>query len=103
LITFSTALLTPFPRYFDLSPSRSSTASWIPVEAPDGTAARKSPGRLGRISYGKDDDDNTVSLTLCCYNVDFDCDRTKTASSASPIILDALSQARRHTGGVTWE
>ena len=26
-----------------LSPSRSSTASWMPVEAPDGTAARKVP------------------------------------------------------------
>jgi hypothetical protein len=33
----------PFPPYLDLSPSRSSTASWTPVEAPDGTAARKRP------------------------------------------------------------
>ena len=33
----------PFPTYAFLSPSRSSTASWIPVEAPDGTAARKQP------------------------------------------------------------
>src|ERR1700712_4897037 len=30
----------PLPPYRLLSPSRSSTASWAPVEAPDGTAAR---------------------------------------------------------------
>ena len=34
------ALRTPLPPYRLLSPSRSSTASWAPVEAPDGTAAR---------------------------------------------------------------
>lgn len=33
----------PFPTYEVLSLSRNSTASWIPVEAPDGTAARKRP------------------------------------------------------------
>jgi hypothetical protein len=33
----------PFPTYAFLSPSRSSTASWIPVDAPEGTAARKRP------------------------------------------------------------
>src|SRR6266480_786568 len=38
--TAPTALSTPLPRYRDLSPSRSSTASCAPVEAPDGTAAR---------------------------------------------------------------
>src|SRR6185437_183805 len=35
----STALSTPLPRYRFLSPSRSSTASRVPVEAPEGTAA----------------------------------------------------------------
>jgi hypothetical protein len=35
----------PLPRYFDLSPSRSSTASWTPVEAPEGTPAVKVPRR----------------------------------------------------------
>src|SRR5262249_49109303 len=39
-LTASTAFRTPLPPYFDLSPSRSSTASWAPVEAPEGTAAR---------------------------------------------------------------
>src|SRR5262245_65192111 len=36
----STALSTPLPPYRVLSPSRSSSASREPVEAPDGTAAR---------------------------------------------------------------
>src|ERR1035437_24035 len=38
--TFLTAFRTPWPPYLFLSPSRSSTASLAPVEAPDGTAAR---------------------------------------------------------------
>ena len=36
---FLTAFFTPFPKYLLLSPSRNSKASWIPVEAPLGTAA----------------------------------------------------------------
>src|SRR6185437_1817642 len=40
VLTCSTALSTPLPRYRFLSPSRSSTASRVPVEAPEGTAAR---------------------------------------------------------------
>uniref|UniRef100_A0A6B0V4U5 Uncharacterized protein n=1 Tax=Ixodes ricinus TaxID=34613 RepID=A0A6B0V4U5_IXORI len=43
LFTLSTALKTLLPWYMDLSPSLSSRASWIPVEAPDGTAARNNP------------------------------------------------------------
>ena len=39
LFTFSTAFCTPFPIYLVLSPSRNSTASKLPVDAPDGTAA----------------------------------------------------------------
>jgi hypothetical protein len=39
VLTFSTAFSTDFPRYFDLFPSRSSTASNEPVDAPLGTAA----------------------------------------------------------------
>ena len=39
VFTLFTAFKTPFPRYLDLSSSLSSTASWLPVEAPDGTAA----------------------------------------------------------------
>src|SRR4051812_1862138 len=39
-LTAPTALVTPLPRYRALSPSRSSTASWAPVEAPEGTPAR---------------------------------------------------------------
>src|ERR1700704_2253695 len=39
-LTFPTALRTPLPPYRDASPSRSSSASRSPVEAPDGTAAR---------------------------------------------------------------
>src|SRR2546430_16677597 len=42
LLALATALSTPLPRYFDLSPSRSSRASCSPVEAPEGTAARPS-------------------------------------------------------------
>ena len=37
--TFATAFVTPFPRYLDLSPSLNSTASKLPVDAPDGTIA----------------------------------------------------------------
>src|SRR6187401_433254 len=37
--TCATALRTPFPAYRFLSPSRSSSASRSPVDAPDGTAA----------------------------------------------------------------
>ena len=39
LFTFSTALLTPFPINLFLSLSLSSTASKLPVDAPDGTNA----------------------------------------------------------------
>src|SRR5690606_30817064 len=39
-LTLATAFFTPLPRYRVLSPSPSSTASLVPVEAPDGTAAR---------------------------------------------------------------
>jgi len=35
--------MTPFPLYLYLSPSLISKASYIPVEAPDGTAARNTP------------------------------------------------------------
>jgi hypothetical protein len=37
LTTFATAFSTPLPPYRLLSPSRSSTASFSPVEAPEGT------------------------------------------------------------------
>ena len=40
LLILATAFCTPLPRYLALSPSRSSTASRVPVEAPDGTPAR---------------------------------------------------------------
>jgi hypothetical protein len=36
----------PLPTHLALSPSRSSTASWTPVDAPEGTAARKRPSRV---------------------------------------------------------
>ena len=39
LFTFSTALLTPFPINLFLSLSLNSTASKLPVDAPDGTIA----------------------------------------------------------------
>mmetsp|Transcript_33191 Transcript_33191/g.99991 ORF Transcript_33191/g.99991 Transcript_33191/m.99991 type:complete len:436 (+) Transcript_33191:828-2135(+) len=41
-LTFATAFSTPLPSRRPLSPSRSSRASYTPVEAPLGTAARKS-------------------------------------------------------------
>src|SRR3989441_8966514 len=52
VLAFATALSTPLPRYFDLSPSRSSSASCSPVEAPDGTAARPNapPSRMTSAS-----------------------------------------------------
>ena len=37
-LTFATAVSTPFPPYRALSPSRSSTASRLPVDAPGGDA-----------------------------------------------------------------
>lgn len=62
----------PFPPYLVLSPSRSSAASWIPVEAPLGTAARKRPAHgeedqleLRRCSRG-------IPLTLLGDDVDLD-------------------------------
>ena len=39
-VTLATAMSTPLPLNRALSPSRNSTASKSPVEAPDGTAAR---------------------------------------------------------------
>ena len=42
LLTFRTAFVTPFPRKYFGSPSRSSTASRVPVDAPEGTMARPS-------------------------------------------------------------
>ncbi|KAH3683892.1 hypothetical protein WICPIJ_005137 [Wickerhamomyces pijperi] len=36
-LTLATAFKTPLPDHLDLSPSLNSKASWIPVEAPDGT------------------------------------------------------------------
>src|ERR1700676_1874068 len=52
LLALATALSTPLPRYFDLSPSRSSRASCSPVDAPEGTAARPSapPSRITSAS-----------------------------------------------------
>ena len=41
--TLATALRTPLPPKRDLSPSRNSTASCSPVEAPEGTSARPKP------------------------------------------------------------
>ena len=43
LFTWPTAFKTPLPPKRSLSPSRSSTASCSPVEAPDGTNARPKP------------------------------------------------------------
>ena len=43
VLTFSTALSTPLPPYLFLSPSRSSCASCIPVDAPDGDIATPLP------------------------------------------------------------
>mmetsp|Transcript_22258 Transcript_22258/g.50839 ORF Transcript_22258/g.50839 Transcript_22258/m.50839 type:complete len:278 (+) Transcript_22258:1070-1903(+) len=42
-LMLATALSTPFPIALPLSPSRSSNASYTPVEAPDGTEARNCP------------------------------------------------------------
>ena len=39
VLTLATALEVPLPRYRPLSPSRNSTASCSPVEAPEGTEA----------------------------------------------------------------
>mmetsp|Transcript_39509 Transcript_39509/g.86295 ORF Transcript_39509/g.86295 Transcript_39509/m.86295 type:complete len:262 (-) Transcript_39509:2664-3449(-) len=41
--TFRTARRTPLPMAREASPSRNSRASYTPVDAPDGTAARKEP------------------------------------------------------------
>ena len=46
--TLATARRTPLPPYRPLSPSRSSTASCAPVDAPDGTAARPTEPSRGR-------------------------------------------------------
>mmetsp|Transcript_11301 Transcript_11301/g.41904 ORF Transcript_11301/g.41904 Transcript_11301/m.41904 type:complete len:304 (+) Transcript_11301:750-1661(+) len=43
VLMFSTAFVTPLPIHLALSPSRSSTASWMPVEAPLGVIARNMP------------------------------------------------------------
>ena len=39
MLTFSTAFCTPFPKNLSFSPSLNSTASKLPVDAPDGTIA----------------------------------------------------------------
>src|SRR5690606_24091336 len=51
VLTFSTARNTPLPRKRAASPSRSSTASRVPVEAPDGTAARPMAPDSSRTSH----------------------------------------------------
>ena len=51
----STALKTDFPWYLDLSLSRSSRASWTPVEAPEGTAALNNPCSVTKSTYYSDD------------------------------------------------
>mmetsp|Transcript_43805 Transcript_43805/g.69328 ORF Transcript_43805/g.69328 Transcript_43805/m.69328 type:complete len:205 (-) Transcript_43805:1323-1937(-) len=48
VLTLSTALRTPFPSKRPLSLSRSSNASYIPVEAPLGTAARNNAHSVQR-------------------------------------------------------
>ena len=45
LVTFRTACLTPLPPYAVDEISRSSRASWIPVEAPEGTRPVNVPFR----------------------------------------------------------
>ena len=57
MFTLFTAVKTPFPRYLFLSPSLNSTASYFPVEAPDGTAALKTPSLV--VTYA-----STVGLPL---------------------------------------
>src|SRR5579875_1200720 len=54
--TFRTALRTPRPPYRVLSPSRSSSASWTPVLAPEGTAATP------RWPVSRDTSTSTVGL-----------------------------------------
>src|SRR5574341_1669313 len=49
-LTLATACCTPFPPYRAGSPSRSSSASCAPVEAPEGTAARPEAPSLRRTS-----------------------------------------------------
>ena len=44
------ALKTLLPKYFELSLSRSSTASWDPVDAPLGTAALPNPPLFNNTS-----------------------------------------------------
>jgi hypothetical protein len=64
--TFEAAFSTLLPPYLDGSPSRSSTASLAPVEAPEGTLARKVPDRSQ-----PDTCDNVFScLTLIDGHVD---------------------------------
>src|SRR4051812_14577831 len=53
--TLLTACVTPLPAHAPVSPSRSSSASWTPVDAPDGTAARPNapfPSRTSTSTVG---------------------------------------------------
>ena len=61
----------PFPTYEFLSPSRSSTASWIPVDAPDGTAARKRP-KIWSKRHAERREQNAGIRTLFSVEVDLD-------------------------------
>ena len=58
VLTLFTAFVTLLPRYFSLSPSLNSTASYIPVDAPDGTAA------LPTMPLSKITSTSTVGLPL---------------------------------------
>lgn len=58
----------PLPTYSVLTPSRSSTASWIPVEAPEGTAARKRPEK--RVNMWPSS--ATAERTLLSEEIDLD-------------------------------
>ena len=83
-LTFCTALRTPLPRKRLGSLSRSSKASYIPVEAPDGTAARKTPlgvvsststvglPRLQEKCWSKKINTRTCLLNLLASQLDYD-------------------------------
>jgi len=66
LLTFLTAARTPWPRYEGLW-SRSSVASWVPVEVPEGTLARERPllVRMSVSMVGRPRESSICRDTMC--------------------------------------
>ena len=76
----TTAFVTPLPRYRFLSPSRSSSASRCPVDAPDGTAARPKAPPSSVTSTSTVGLPRESMISRPCHRLNFQCHSSVTES-----------------------